>query len=127
MRIQGASAFPLGYALAASGSGKTSLPVSPGNYIYSHFKHVSGVPAPEGTRGVAITKLKILDVLIEQLGQMKKQPKAAAGPATPSDEQLDALIEQYEGQIKAARAANNVMPYIPAPQAPPGALFSLVA
>jgi hypothetical protein len=103
-----------------------SLPVSPSSYIYSHFKHVSGVPAPEGTRGVAITKLKVLDVLIEQLGQIKKQPDFKLD-TKPSNEQIDALIEKYEGQIKAARAANTAMPYIPAPQAPAGALFSLVA
>jgi hypothetical protein len=104
-----------------------SLPVSPGSYIYSHFKHVSGVPAPEGTRGVTISKLKILDVLIEQLGQIKKQSPAEPGILSSSNEQIDALIEQYEGRIKAARAANSAMPYAPAPQAPAGVLFNLVA
>jgi hypothetical protein len=103
-----------------------SLPVSPASYIYSHFRHVSGTPAPEGTRGVAITKLKILDVLIEQLAQIKKKPETSLESA-PSDEQIDALIKNYEGQIKAARAANTVMPYIPAPAAPAGVLFSLSA
>jgi len=128
MRIPGASALPnIGYALSASSSGRMSLPVSPSSLIYSHFKHVSGVAAPEGTHGVAITKLKILDVLIEQLGQMKKQPEVAIDSTGPSNEQIDALIEKYEGQIKSARAANAVMPYTPAPQAPAGALFSLVA
>ena len=129
MRVPGASALPsIGYALTASGSGRMSLPVSPGSYIYSHFKHVSGVPAPEGTRGVAITRLKVLDVLIEQLAQMKKRPELGSAEAVSlSDEQIDALIEKYEGQIKSARAANMVMPYVAAPQAPAGALFSLVA
>lgn len=105
-----------------------SLPVSPASYIYSHFKHVSGTPAPEGTRGVAITRLKVLDVLIEQLAQMKKKPAVSGADALSlSGEQIDALIEHYEGQIKAARSANSVMPYVPAPQAPAGALFSLSA
>ena len=102
-----------------------SLPVSPGSYIYSHFKHVSGVPAPEGTRGVNINRLKVLDVLIEQLVQMKKQPDIAK--ESLSNEQIDALITKYEGQIKAARVANAAMPYVPAPQAPVGALFSISA
>jgi hypothetical protein len=95
-------------------------------YIYSHFRHVSGVPAPEGTRGVTISKLKILDVLIEQLSQIKKQGATApSGAAAPSDERIDALIEQYEQQIRAARAAPQIAPFIPAPQT--GALFNLVA
>jgi hypothetical protein len=100
-----------------------SLPVSPASYIYSHFKHVSGVPAPEGTQGVTINRLKILDVLIEQLAQMKNKPDFTA--EKPSEGQIDALISKYEGQIKAARAAHAVMPYVAAPQAPAAALFSI--
>lgn len=127
MRVS--SAIPsIGYAIRASDAGKMSLPVSPASYIYSHFKHVSGVPAPEGIRGVAITKLKILDVLIEQLGQIKKAPADIDfGGLVPSDERVDALISQYESQIRSARAANAVIPYTPAPAAPTGALFSLSA
>jgi hypothetical protein len=102
-----------------------SLPVAPSSYIYSHFKHVSGVPAPEGVHGVAITKLKILDVLIEQLSQIKKQGTGAGGPVP--DDRIDALIEQYENQIRQAKAASVSMPYNPAPQAPAGAVFNLVA
>ncbi|MDR2049190.1 MAG: hypothetical protein LBP69_07020 [Treponema sp.] len=126
MRISGTSPS-IGYAITAARAGKMSLPVSSSNYIYSHFKHVSGIPAPEGSRGVTITKLKILDVLIDQLSQIKKQPAPDVSGISPSSERIDALISQYEGQIKAARAANNAMPYIPAPSAPSGALFSLSA
>ena len=103
-------------------SGRMSLPVAPASYIYSQFKHVSGIPAPEGTQGVAISRLKILDVLIEQMNQMKKQP--AFNVQNLSDGQIDALIAQYESQIKTAMAANSIMPYTPAPQAPAGVLFN---
>jgi hypothetical protein len=103
-----------------------SLPVSPGSYIYSHFKHVSGTPAPEGVHGVTINKLKLLDVLIEQLTQIKKRPEPASDFSL-SDEHIDALIEQYENQIRQARAASSVMPYAAVPTAPAGAVFNLVA
>ena len=63
--------------------------------------------------------------MIEQLKQMKKQPDFNTNNL--SNEQIDAMISQYEGQIKAARAANIVMPYSPAPQAPTGVLFSISA
>ncbi|MFP3090942.1 hypothetical protein LQZ21_11520 [Treponema sp. TIM-1] len=116
----------IGYALSVSRGGRMSLPVSPGSYIYSHFKHVSGTPAPEGTHGVTINKLKLLDVLIEQLNQIKKRPEPAADFSL-SDKQIDAMIEQYENQIRQARAASSVMPYAPAPTAPAGAVFNLVA
>jgi hypothetical protein len=103
-----------------------SVPVSPGSYIYSHFKHVSGVPAPEGSRGAPITRLKILDVLIEQLAQMKKRPEPSLG-ANPSDERIDALIDQYQAQIRQAQAAATAMPYKNAPATTPGAVVNLVA
>jgi hypothetical protein len=103
-----------------------SLPVAPANYIYSHFKHVSGVPAPEGVHGVTINKLKILDVLIERLGQMKKRPETNL-ELSPSDDRIDALIEQYRSQIRQTQAAGTFMPYQPQAAAPAGMLFNLVA
>jgi hypothetical protein len=118
-------AFPsFGYAITASSSGKTSLPVAPGMVIYSHFKHVSGTPAPEGTRGVNISRLKILDTLIEQLSKMKKQSFVNVGALDEADEKrINALIEQYQKQIKAVQAASIYTPAAPAT----GALFSISA
>ena len=114
-----------GYAIAASGrQGRMSLPVSPKAYIYSHFEHVSGVPAPEGSRGVAVSKLKLLDVLIDQLSLIKKRGNLSLGAEVPEG-RLDAMIEIYKTQIAQARAASRAMPYLPAPPAPSGAVFSL--
>lgn len=117
----------IGFAINASRGGRTSFPVAPAHYIYSQFKHVSGVRAPEGSRGVTINKLKILDVLIEQLSQAKKRPQTVTGEGHLSDEQINVRIQQYETQIRQARAANLVMPYASAPQMPSGMLFNLVA
>ncbi|MDR2747920.1 MAG: hypothetical protein LBB77_10810 [Treponema sp.] len=118
----------IGYAMSAGRSmgGRMSLPVAPAMYIYSHFRHVSGTPAPEGTQGVAISKLKILDVLIEQLSRIKKQGNEAPLSAEAvSAERIDALIEQYEQQIRSAQAASQALSFSPMPQA--GAVFNLVA
>jgi hypothetical protein len=106
--------------------GRMSLPVAPANYIYSHFKHISGVPAPEGVHGVTINKLKILDVLIEQLYQIKKQPETDSASSF-SDGRIDALIEHYRSQIRQAQAASIVMPYKLHAAAPMGAIFNLIA
>ena len=116
-------AFPsMGYAISASRDGRMSLPVAPGLVIYSHFKHVSGTPAPEGTSGVNISKLKILDTLIEQLSRLKKQESLDFGELSDTDEkQIDALIEQYQKQIKATQAAAIYTPSAPAT----GALFNI--
>jgi hypothetical protein len=111
-----------------------SLPVAPSAYIYAHFEHVSGIPAPEGMQGVAINRLKILDTLIEQLARLKKKPEPFRGAAGGTgEERLDALIKQYENQIRAARAASvqaagAALPYSPAAASTPsGAVFSLSA
>lgn len=115
--------FPsIGYAMSAARDGRMSLPVSPGLVIYSHFKHVSGTPAPEGTMGVNISKLKILDTMIEQLSKMKKQPSADFGAFDGNDEKrINALIDQYQKQIKAAQATSIYTPAAPVT----GALFSI--
>jgi len=116
-------AFPtIGYAISAAGDGRMSVPVSPSQLIYSHFKHVSGTPAPEGTSGVNITKLKILDTLIEQLSRMKNQPSPHLGMMDENDEErINALIEQYQKQIKAAQAGGVYAPAAPTT----GVLFNI--
>jgi len=115
--------FPsIGYAMSVAADGRTSLPVSPSQLIYSHFKHVSGTPAPEGTSGVNITKLKILDSMIESLSKMKGQPIADFETADKYDEnRINALIDQYQKQMKAAQSVSIYTP--PAPIT--GALFSI--
>ena len=120
-------AFPsIGYAISASHGGRMSLPVAPSSYIYSHFKHVSGVPAPDGVRGVAISKLKILDTLIEQLTRMKKQPAPLAElEGADMEKRVNALIEQYQSQIRSAQAGAAAVSYVSASRPAAGAIFSL--
>ena len=110
---------------------RMTLPVDSSSLIYSHFRHVSGVPAPDGSNGVSISKLNLLDVLIGQLNQIRKNgtPISAAARETMNaalnPAQLDALIETYRGKIMQARTSSAAMPYIHAPSAHSGAVFSL--
>jgi hypothetical protein len=110
--------------------GKTSFPVDPSSLIYSHFEHVSGVAAPEGSQGITISKLNLLDVLIGQLNKVKSPPQTARFNATPSDlnaPRFNKLIENLTSQIRQAKSASTAMPYIPSPSAQSGAVFSLFA
>jgi low affinity Fe/Cu permease len=91
--------------------------------IYSHFKHVSGTPAPEGTKGVNISRLKILDTLIEQLSKMKNQPSAEINLKESDEKRINALIDQYQKQIKAAQAVSIYTPAAPVT----GSLFNIAA
>ncbi|MDR2541866.1 MAG: hypothetical protein LBC80_00225 [Treponema sp.] len=118
-------AFPsVGYALNASSNGRMSLPVAPGMVIYSHFKHISGTPAPEGTQGVNISRLKILNTLIDQLEKTGSQAALDLdfGNLDGNDEQrINILIEQYQKQIKAAHSTGVYAPTAPAS----GLLFNI--
>jgi len=124
-------AFPsLGYAISiAQNSGRASIPVSPSTYIYSHFEHVSGVPAPDGVKGVNLDKLKILDTLIGQLARMKQEPApelfgSQAGTDQGNEQRINTLIERYQNQVRTTQAANANNPYAaPAPLV--GAIFSI--
>lgn len=123
--VSSSSIPTIGYAIHASQSGKTALPVSPASVIYSNFEHVQGVAAPEGVQGVAVTKLKILDVLIDRLSELKRKPQFSFDEAGPSDEQVDALIRLYQNQIRSQTTA--AVPYIQTPSQPTGMVFNLVA
>jgi len=108
----------------AQGS-KMSLPVDSTSLIYSHFEHVSGIPAPKGTQGVSISKLHILDVLIGQINQVKNNNVPYINSALPENG-MDYLISSYKNQIRQAKDASAAMPYLPSPSAQAGALFSLI-
>jgi hypothetical protein len=123
-------AFPsMGYAITiAQSNGRASVPVAPSAYIYSHFEHVSGVPAPEGVKGVNIDKLKILDTLIGQLSRMKQEPESpesyVIGTDQDNEKRINNLIVQYQNQVRTTQAANANNPY--AASAPfVGAIFSI--
>jgi hypothetical protein len=114
-------------ALNNGGGGKIALPVEPSSLIYSHFRYVSGVPAPEGSHGLTISKLNILDVLIDQMNQIKKT--LAVSAAQESEDRMAAMVEaridSIKIEIEKAREAHDNMPYVPAPDAATGSLFSL--
>jgi hypothetical protein len=122
--------FPcIGYAMSATRTGRMSLPVAPGLVIYSQLRHISGTPAPDGTQGVNISKLRILDTLIEQLSKIKNKPAAENFVASSDfgnlegteEQRINALIEQYQKQIKTAQSVSIYTPAAPAV----GALFSI--
>ena len=118
------NAYSYSGAVGSSGAaGKLYVPVSKSALLYSHFDHVSGVAARSGQEGVSISKIRILNSLIDRLSAIKNQPKESITDI--SDEQAQVLIEQYQKQIQQTVAQK---PYVLAgaqPQA--GALFSIDA
>jgi hypothetical protein len=115
-----------GFTLSARGT-HARVPVAPANYIYSHFKHVSGVPAPEGVQGVAVSKIKILDTLIEHLSstKLKKSGQSEKNSVNLSDEQLDKMINFLQNEIESAVAVHTATPYTPNPLVAVGTFFNI--
>lgn len=115
-----------GFTSTAS-SNKIYVPVNKNAVLYSHFEHVSGFVANKGQNGVSVSKIQILNAMIDHLSSIKsgKQP-AAVKNASP--EQIDSLIENYQTQIKQAIKAAETSPYALAGSRPEaGILFNVSA
>lgn len=81
-------------------AGKLYVPVNKSALLYSHFDHVSGVAARSGQNGVSISKIRILNSIIERLSAIKNEPKESVTDI--SDEQADILIQAYQKQMQQA-------------------------
>ena len=107
--------------------GKVAFPVDPSSLIYSNFEHVSGMRAPEGTQGVSITKLNLVDVLIGMVNRLNKTPASHTPANINPTKGIDNIIESLQNQIRQARAASKTIPYNPTPNAESGVLFKLLS
>ena len=104
---------------------KMSLPVNPASLMFSHFQHVSGVPAPEGTQGVTISKLHLVNVLIARLSQLQANSNTQFH-VNPYNG-VDALIESLQAQISQLTADTDIIPYSPSPAANSGTVLNLLS
>ena len=106
---------------------KLYVPVSSASLLYSHFDHVQGVAAKKGQSGVSISKIQILNTLIDHLSSIKSGNSKPALKST-SPEEIENLIKNYQTQISQAVKAAETTPYILAGNKPEaGVLFSLNA
>lgn len=108
------------------GHGKLYVPVAQSNLIYAHFDHVTGVAAKPNQKGISISKIQILNSLLNQLISMKNQPKPNIAPENLDDSQLDALIQSTQSKIQTNMQIAEATGYGLAGAAPEaGAVFSL--
>ena len=123
-----ASSFNYSGVISNAGHGKLYVPVSQQNVIYAHFDHVTGVAAKPNQQGVSISKIQILNSLLNQLISMKNQPKINVAPENMDDSQLDALIQSTQSKIQTNIQVAQATGYGLAGVAPQtGAVFSLDA
>lgn len=114
------------YNNVISGSSKIYVPVKPAMVIYSQFDHVAGFAAKPNQQGVSVSKVRILNSIIDQLSTMKANPKLDFKNSDLSEKQLDVLIDQFQSKLQTTIQTAEATGYGLAGATPqPGALFSL--
>lgn len=109
MRLSG-SGLNLGYSQIskASHSGKIGLPVASKAVLYSHFKHVQGYTSSDNSPTVPISKIRILNSLIENLTRMKGDSSlknSITSTEKMSSEAASRLIDTYAKELHRVVAA----------------------
>jgi hypothetical protein len=116
------------YYSGASASSRIGVPVSKNDAIYAQFEHVFAVPSEQG---ISLNRVMILEGLIDRLssshGESARPKQAAQNYAGFAPEKLDALIVDYQSQLKSKAAAASVPAYRPQVELPPAYAFSFFA
>lgn len=114
------------YSSTTVNSGKVRVPVQPNLVIYSQLEHISGVAAQKNQRGINITKIQILNTLIDRLTSAKQNPMQTSMDGITEEKQIDALIRNFSDQVQlAVSAAESTIFAVPTIPAQTGALFSI--
>jgi hypothetical protein len=111
---------------AGTESGKLFVPVQPSMVMHAQFDHISGVPATPGQGGVSVSKIQILNTLIDQLVSLKAEPVSAKTTQPVND--VGELIRAYQDKLQTtlkASASNRFL--LPGATPQPGQLFSIQA
>jgi hypothetical protein len=114
------------FAVNSGGAGgKLYVPMPPSMAMRAQFNHVTGVPSPTA-QGVSVSKVKILDTLIDQLITLKNRPEEAQELQSLDTGNIDTLITQYQDKLSLALSQAKSNPFIlPGVLPQGGALFSL--
>ena len=104
---------------------KMSLPVNPASLVYSHFEHVSGIPASKGDEGISISKLNLLDVLINKVNEIKTTNYLPNTASAISENSFEGIVENFNNQIRLAKDYSASLPYTEPQDIPQGVLFNM--
>ncbi|MBO5137859.1 MAG: hypothetical protein J6B81_05140 [Spirochaetaceae bacterium] len=123
--ISTANAYSYHSAIYNSGA-KVQVPVNPQYVVYSQLEHISGVAARKNQQGINLNKIQILNTLIDNLVSLKKNPEPSKLPSTPTDNQIENLIQTYQDQIHTAIKAAEANPFaLTGVALQPGAIFNI--
>jgi hypothetical protein len=86
---------------AQNDGGEAIMPVRPAQLVYANFKHIQVLPDSRLQDGVPLYKLKMLDMLIEQLSPRKPLPAVNAGS-------IDSIIGVLSHGMTPSRSSHGV-------------------
>jgi hypothetical protein len=110
---------------AGHAAGKLFVPVQPNEVIHTQFDHVAGVAAAPKGEGVSVSKIKILDTLIDQLVALKNESAEVKELKNTDTNTVDALIKQYQEKLSQAMNQAKSNPFmLPGAVPQKGRLFS---
>lgn len=116
------------YISSGIGSGKLYVPVKPSQVVYSQFEHVSGIATRKDQSGIPVTKIKILNTLIDHLVNIKTNTPRPELPSEMTETQVDALIKDYQDKIQTAVNSAKMTPFGLTGLTPPsGTVVNMVA
>ena len=104
-----------------------ALPVEANELLYAHFKHISAVPAPAGTQGFSLERLRMLDNLIDRLVTTKGHRAYVRDLAGLNADELNHLITHYQNLLHDVSQQPSLAPYEAGKAPGPGNLLNFVA
>ena len=81
-------------------SGRTFVPVRPLNSVYARFKHFIGVPSRDSASQVPVTKIRILDNLIERIGRLRGKGSEDFTIQKVDEANVDPMIKALEQELR---------------------------
>ena len=81
---------------------RVSVPVRPSQTVFAQFRHISGIPAASGQNTVPLSRVQLLNSLIDNLQRITQDSSYNAGTINASPERTDALIKQYAAELHQA-------------------------
>lgn len=98
------NAYSYNGILSGTGS-KLYVPVSPASVIYAQFDHISGVAATPRQSGISLSKMQILNSLLNQLITMKAKNADGFSAVKNENAKIDEshaelLIKNYQRQVQ---------------------------
>jgi hypothetical protein len=79
-------------------NGRITAPVHPTQAVYARFKHILGVPSPNG--GTPLFRLRILDNLIDRLLRYSEAVPSEEILGNLDAEGIDPLIARLQNQLR---------------------------